>query len=141
VTAARARVRQHQVALHDEEEARKRSVLKSTIAALQGELMAIKAQMDRTYELFDIAGTASAFVAQILIAPAGNAPSIQKAIDALASEPEAEPVLDTFDDNWTEIALIAGTLSPVSAMKHSGSCTRTATMRYHSQHREPGCPP
>ena len=152
--------------IHDEDDARKRSILESTIAALQGELTAIRAQMDRTYELLDIAGTASAFVAEklqqleqrrssvdaelvskerelsalavihsplyddrdqlgalidrlrgagdddtyrlraqvasrlrtivthILIGPAGSAPSTQKAIDAIASEPEAGPVID-----------------------------------------------
>jgi DNA invertase Pin-like site-specific DNA recombinase len=52
--------------VHDEDEARKRSILASTITALRGEQAAIKEQMERTYELINIAGNATSFVAEKL---------------------------------------------------------------------------
>jgi DNA invertase Pin-like site-specific DNA recombinase len=52
--------------IHGEDEARKRSALESTITALRGEQTAISQQMDKAYELLDIAGTATGFVAQKL---------------------------------------------------------------------------
>jgi DNA invertase Pin-like site-specific DNA recombinase len=152
--------------VHSDDEARKRSILESIIAALQGEQTAIKQQMDKTYELLSMAGSATNFVAQklkqlqdrlsavdaelrekeqertqlgsatnqfydsrdqiktlieqlqsrqgdetyklrsqiasklrslvttILVAPLGHAPLTQKTMEFLASEPEAQPVID-----------------------------------------------
>ena len=49
--------------VHSEEVAARRSALEASIEALQGELATIGQQMDRTYELFAIAGEAKEFVA------------------------------------------------------------------------------
>jgi hypothetical protein len=49
--------------VHSDEEARKRSILESIVAALQGEQTAIKQQMEKTYELLSMAGSATNFVA------------------------------------------------------------------------------
>ena len=52
--------------IHSEEEAKKRSVAEATIAALQGEQADVKQQMEKTYELLSMAGTAANFVAEKL---------------------------------------------------------------------------
>jgi DNA invertase Pin-like site-specific DNA recombinase len=52
--------------VHSDEEARKRSILESMITALQGEQTAIKQQMEKTYELLSMAGSAANFVAEKL---------------------------------------------------------------------------
>ena len=52
--------------VHSEEVAARRSALEASIEALQGELATIGQQMDRTYELFAIAGEAKEFVAEKL---------------------------------------------------------------------------
>jgi DNA invertase Pin-like site-specific DNA recombinase len=52
--------------VHREDEASKRSSIDEAIAALRGEQAAIGQQMDRTYELLGMAGTAAGYVAQKL---------------------------------------------------------------------------
>ena len=52
--------------VHSEDEAKKRSAAEATIGALQGEQAAIKQQMEKTYELLAMAGTATNFVAEKL---------------------------------------------------------------------------
>jgi DNA invertase Pin-like site-specific DNA recombinase len=52
--------------VYREDEARKRSSIDDAIAALRGEQAAIGQQMDRTYELLGMAGTAAGYVAQKL---------------------------------------------------------------------------
>jgi Recombinase zinc beta ribbon domain len=52
--------------VHREDEANKRSSIDQAIAALRGEQAAIGQQMDRTYELLGMAGTAAGYVAQKL---------------------------------------------------------------------------
>jgi DNA invertase Pin-like site-specific DNA recombinase len=63
--------------VHSDEEARKRSILESIIAALQGEQSAIKQQMDKTYELLSMAGSATNFVAEKLKQLEGRRASVQ----------------------------------------------------------------
>src|SRR5215471_12071329 len=52
--------------MHGENEARQRSILEKAMTALRGEQAAIGQQMDRTYELLGMAGTAAGYVAQKL---------------------------------------------------------------------------
>ena len=52
--------------MHGENEARQRSILEEVMTALRGEQAAIGQQMDRTYELLGMAGTAAGYVAQKL---------------------------------------------------------------------------
>jgi DNA invertase Pin-like site-specific DNA recombinase len=52
--------------VHREDEASKRASIDEAIAALRGEQAAIGQQMDRTYELLGMAGTAAGYVAQKL---------------------------------------------------------------------------
>ena len=152
--------------VHSDEEARKRSILEAMITALQGEQTTIKQQMEKTYELLSMAGSAATFVAEklqqlearrssveaelnekerersdlgsatsqfyesrdqikalieqlqsrqgdetyklrsqiasklrslvtnIIVAPLGNVPNIQKTIEFLTKEPDAQPAID-----------------------------------------------
>lgn len=52
--------------VHSDDESKKRSVLDFAITALQGEQTVIKQQMEKTYELLSLAGTAANFVAEKL---------------------------------------------------------------------------
>jgi DNA invertase Pin-like site-specific DNA recombinase len=52
--------------VHSDDEAKHRSILESMITALQGEQAAIKQQMEKTYELLSMAGSATNFVAEKL---------------------------------------------------------------------------
>jgi len=63
--------------VHGEDEARKRSILESTITALRGERAAINEQMERTYELINIAGNATSFVAEKLQALEGRRAAVE----------------------------------------------------------------
>jgi DNA invertase Pin-like site-specific DNA recombinase len=49
--------------IHNEDESKKRGILEQTVAALRGERAAIEAQMEKAYELLEMAGTATSFVA------------------------------------------------------------------------------
>lgn len=52
--------------VHNEDEANQRANLEAAITALQGEQGSIKEQMERTYDLLKLAGTAANFVAEKL---------------------------------------------------------------------------
>jgi DNA invertase Pin-like site-specific DNA recombinase len=52
--------------MHGGDEARQRSILEERMTALRGEQAAIGQQMDKTYELLGMAGTAAGYVAQKL---------------------------------------------------------------------------
>jgi DNA invertase Pin-like site-specific DNA recombinase len=52
--------------MHGEAETRRRSILEETMTALRGEQAAIAQQMERTYELLGMAGTAAGYVARKL---------------------------------------------------------------------------
>ena len=49
--------------IHNEDESKKRAMLEQMVAALRGERAAIDAQMEKVYELLEVAGTATSFVA------------------------------------------------------------------------------
>jgi hypothetical protein len=53
-------------AVRSEDETRKRSIIDETVTALRGEQETIRQQMEKTYGLLDVAGSATNFVAQKL---------------------------------------------------------------------------
>jgi DNA invertase Pin-like site-specific DNA recombinase len=72
--------------IRNEDESKKRAILEQTVAALRGERTVIDAQMEKVYELLEMAGTATSFVAAKL----QGLEARRAAIDAEVRETEQE---------------------------------------------------